>query len=110
MVQNGIPNTYLLQPELAFQSKTVPSTSYSKQLVAYNWVGILQSCSKPVKRGQMAIPIPFVAKWPFLFLLWLCGPAKTTAIESPTEWLYLSTIEIPVSNQKRVAFLKAITQ
>ena len=25
------------------------------------------------KCSQMAIPIPFVAKWPFLFLLWLGG-------------------------------------
>ena len=44
--------------------KTVPS---------YNWIGILQSYSKPIKCSQMAIPIPFVAKWPFLFFLWLGG-------------------------------------
>ena len=47
----------------------VPCTSYSKPVQAYNWIGILQSYSKPIKCGQMANPIPFVAKWPFLFLL-----------------------------------------
>ena len=51
----------------------VPCTSYSKPVQAYNWIGILQSYSKPIKCGQMANPIPFVAKWPFLFLLWLGG-------------------------------------
>ena len=34
---------------------------------------ILQSYSKPIECGQMAIPIPFVAKWPFLFFLWLAS-------------------------------------
>ena len=47
----------------------VPSTSYYKQVLAHNWIGILQSYSKLIKCGQMAIPIPFVAKWPFLFLV-----------------------------------------
>ena len=51
----------------------VPSTSYYKQVLAYNWIGILQSYSKLIKCGQMAIPISFVAKWPFLFFLWLVG-------------------------------------
>ena len=48
----------------------VPCISYSKIHGSYNWIGILQSCSKPIKGGQMAISIPFAAKWPFLFLLW----------------------------------------
>ena len=51
----------------------VPSTSYYKQVLAYNWIGILQSYSKLIKCGQMAIPIPFVAKWQFRFFLWLGG-------------------------------------
>ena len=51
----------------------VPCTSYSKLLVAYNWIGILQSYSKHIKFSQMAIPIPFVVKWPFLFFLWPVG-------------------------------------
>ena len=51
------------------------STSYSKPHGAFkNRIGYkLQSYSKPIKCGQMAIPIPFVAKWPFLFFLWLVG-------------------------------------
>ena len=49
----------------------VPSNSYSKTVQSYNWIGLVQSYSKLIKCGQMAIPtsIPFVAKWPFLFLV-----------------------------------------
>ena len=44
----------------------------------------------------MAIPIPFVAKWPFLFLLWLGGHSNSFGGQMAIPILgYLSTIAFP---------------
>ena len=57
------------EPDELYKVHRLPCTSYCKILVSYNWIGILQSCSKPIKCGQMAIPILLVAGRPFLLLV-----------------------------------------
>ena len=69
-----------------YSSTRVPCTSYSKIHGSYDWIGILQSYSKPIKCGQMAISFLF---WPNGHSHSFCGWAAIPILG------YLSTIEFP---------------